>query len=241
MVGDGPAWSHWLQMGYSGTRPFPHANLAAVASASECAHRSRPRRGGLCTKVAARPQQPTGHTVRSSETSEAAATAAKPDESLRRRRPARPPRPLRSLLAARCPLRLRSAPRPLPAPGLPGAAALAPCRSGGGTECRCLKPRATQPARCSTRSPILGCLKGPHLSQARPPRPSSSSSSFSSCFPLALHGQTATVALRTRDLAKVILREYMKNESQVPLNTWDHPVSILLVLSSCSRCAQPKQ
>jgi hypothetical protein len=123
MVGDGPAWSHWLQMGYSGTRPFPHANLAAVASAPECAHRSRPRRGGLCTKVAARPQQPTGHTVRSSETSEAAATAAKPDESLRRRRPARPPRPLRSLLAARCGFgpprgrcQLLGYPEPLPLP-----------------------------------------------------------------------------------------------------------------------------
>lgn len=100
MVGDGPACAHWLQMGYSGARPFPHANLATVAAAPGCAHRSRPRREGLCTKVAAKPQQPTDHTVRSSETSEAAATAAKPDESLRRRRPARPPRPLRSLPAA---------------------------------------------------------------------------------------------------------------------------------------------
>lgn len=100
MVEDGPACAHWLQMGYSGARPFPHANLAAEAAAPGCAHGSRPRRGGLCTKVAARPQQPTNHTVRSPEISEAAATAAKPDESLRRRRPARPPRPLRSLPAA---------------------------------------------------------------------------------------------------------------------------------------------
>lgn len=101
MVEDGPACAHWLQMGYSGARPFPHANLAAEAAALGCAHLSRPRREGLCTKVAARPQQPTNHTVRFPEISEAAATAAaKPDESLRRRRPARPPRPLRSLPAA---------------------------------------------------------------------------------------------------------------------------------------------
>lgn len=102
MVGDGPACAHWLQMGYSGARPFPHANLAEVAADPECAHRSRPRREGLCTKVAVRPQQLTDHRVRSSETWEAAATAAKPDESLQCRRPARPPRPLRLLLAARC-------------------------------------------------------------------------------------------------------------------------------------------
>lgn len=112
-------------MGYSGAHPFPHANLAAVAAAPGCAHRSRPRREGLRTKVAARPQQPTGHTVRSSETSEAAATATEPDESLRRRRPARPPRPLRSLPAAgfgpphgRCQLQGRPEPLPLPPAGV---------------------------------------------------------------------------------------------------------------------------
>lgn len=104
--------------------------------------------------------------------------------------------------------------------------------------------------RCSTRSRIPGCLKGPRLSQA--------DVVLLFLFPLLLlhlllilvlptrplewnDGQTTTVALRTRDLAKVTLREYMKSESQVPLNTRDHPVSILLVLSSCSRCAQPKQ
>lgn len=112
-------------MGYSGARPFPHANLAAVAAAPGCAHRSSPRREGLGTKVAARPQQPTGHTVRSSETLEANATAAELDESLRRRRPARPPRPLRSQPAAgfgpphgRCQLQGRPEPLPLPPAGV---------------------------------------------------------------------------------------------------------------------------
>lgn len=125
MVGDGPACAHWLQMGYSGARPFPHANLAAVAAAPGCAHRSRPRREGLCTKVAERLQQPTDHTIRSSETSEAAAAAAKPDESLRRRRPARPPRPLRSLgrcgfgpPRGRCQLQGHPEPLPLPPAGV---------------------------------------------------------------------------------------------------------------------------
>lgn len=152
MVGDGPACAHWLQMGYSGARPFPHANLAEVAADPECAHRSRPRREGLCTKVAVRPQQLTDHRVRSSETWEAAATAAKPDESLQCRRPARPPRPLRSLPAA-------ASVRPAAAASsrATGTAALAPCRSGGGTECRWLKPRATQPA---------GALRGPGFRNA---------------------------------------------------------------------------
>lgn len=108
--------------------------------------------------------------------------------------------------------------------------------------------QGTQRAPCSTRSGIPGCLKGPRLSQA-------DLLSLLLSSPLVLlvvlptltpernDGQTATVALRTRDLAKVTLREYMKSESQVPLNTstWDHPVSNLLVLSSCSRWAEPKQ
>lgn len=46
MVRDGPARTPVLEMGYSGARPFPHANLSAVAAAPGCAHCSRPRSGG---------------------------------------------------------------------------------------------------------------------------------------------------------------------------------------------------
>lgn len=112
--------------------------------------------------------------------------------------------------------------------------------------------QGTQPAPCSTRSGIPGCLKGPRLSQADllplllpslPLLPLLLLLVLPTLTPEPNDGQTAAVALRTRDLAKVTLREYMKSEYQVPLNTstWDHPVSNLLVLSSCSRWAEPKQ
>lgn len=75
--------------------------------------------------------------------------------------------------------------------------------------------------RCSTWSGIPGCLKGPRLSQT--------DVVLLFLFLLHLHllllllvlptrtlewndGQTTTVALRTRDLAKVTLREYMKKQ-----------------------------
>lgn len=145
MVGDGPAWTRGLEMGYSGARPFPHANLSAVAAAPGCAHHhSCPRSDGLCTKVVGSLRDP----------------AVTQSASLKPRKPPPLPGPGshcgaaarlgRPAHCARRPLRLRSAPRPPPATGRLGAAALAPCRSGGGTECRWLKPRATWLASCST-------------------------------------------------------------------------------------------
>lgn len=137
MVGDGPARSHRLEMGYSGARPFPHANLSEVAAVPGCAHQSCPRSQGLCTKVVRRPPQPTGHPLSFSETSK-----PQPGPTSHCGAAARPGRPAH---CARRLLWLQFAPQPQPALGPPRAAALAPCRSGGGTECWWLEPGATCP------------------------------------------------------------------------------------------------
>lgn len=170
MVGDGPARTPALEMGYSGARPFPHANLSAVAAAPGCAHCSRPRRGEALHKGRWRP--PVTQSA-SPKPRKLPPPPLLPGPASHCGAAARPGRPAH---CARRPLRLRSAPRPPPAPVAP-AAALAPCRSGGGTECRWLRPGRPGWPR-ALRFPDSGVVEGPM------PQPASSLR-----FPIALKNQ----------------------------------------------------